>query len=188
MDLVKPAALVAATVFCLALPADASTAPSRAAAPAVTAAPSTVHAGQTVRLRTKACPTRPGYAYSPAWGRSVTLLPNGVRAAGTATVWSGTKPGTYSISVACQGQPYPTAFGYLTVVAAGTSVTYRVQHVRKGSRLNMRSGPGLKHEVVGKLKWRATVQGSPVKKGGWVKITRKDGTTGWSYGYYLRRV
>ncbi|WP_061295952.1 SH3 domain-containing protein [Herbidospora cretacea] len=187
MDLVKPAAVVAATVFCLALPADANTASARAAAPAVTAAPSTVHAGQTVRLRTRTCPTRPAYAYSPAWGRSVTLLPDGVRATGTATVWSGTKPGTYSISVACQGQSRPTASGYLTVVAAGTSVKYRVQHVRKGSRLNVRSGPGLGHRVVAKLNWKATVQGSPVRDRGWVKVTTKSGKTGWSYGYYLRR-
>ncbi|WP_030453974.1 SH3 domain-containing protein [Herbidospora cretacea] len=189
MDLVKPAVLATATVLCLALPAGASTAATSAASSglAVTSAPSTVHAGQTVRLRTKACPNRPGYAYSPAWGRSVTLLPNGVRATGRATVWSGTKPGTYSVSVACQGQTYPTAFGYLTVVAAGTSVKYRVQHVRKGSHLNVRSGPGLGHRVVGKLKWKATVQGSPVRERGWVKVTTKRGTTGWSYGYYLRR-
>lgn len=51
-------------------------------------------------------------------------------------------------------------------------------HIVKANVANLRSGPGNNHKVVGKLEKYAVVK-TLEKQKGWVKISSKEGQTGW---------
>ncbi|MEU9831740.1 hypothetical protein AB0D67_09370 [Streptosporangium sp. NPDC048047] len=79
--------------------------------------------------------------------------------------------------------------------AAGTTTSsartcgYRVVHVRRGGFLRVRSGPGLRYRPIGRLRVTdGRVHGSCTARHGWIAVKTPTGTSGWSYGYYLRRV
>ncbi|WP_214108352.1 SH3 domain-containing protein [Acrocarpospora catenulata] len=190
MDLIRPAILAATatgTMLGLATSAQAAVPLSPVAYAAVNISPTTVHAGQSVKMTTTACGTRPAYANSPALTGAATLATNGYQASGTGTVSKNTLPGKYTVTVTCQSQTQAAAVGTLTVSAKKAVVHYRVVHVRYGHHLRVRSGPSLHHRVVGTLNWRnAHVHGSPTTHTKWVKVTADNGRTGWAYAYYLR--
>jgi uncharacterized protein YraI len=65
---------------------------------------------------------------------------------------------------------------------------YRVAHVRPGSHLNVRSGAGLRHRPIGKLRAaNGRIAGScrPTKR--WLAVKTSNGKSGWAYAHYLHR-
>ncbi|MFF0312170.1 hypothetical protein ACFYSC_32435 [Streptosporangium sp. NPDC004379] len=73
--------------------------------------------------------------------------------------------------------------------SAARTCAYRVVHVRRGSFLRIRSGPGLRYRPIGRLRVAdGRVYGSCTSRRGWISVKAPTGRSGWSYGYYLRRV
>ncbi|RFU42834.1 SH3 domain-containing protein [Actinomadura logoneensis] len=66
---------------------------------------------------------------------------------------------------------------------------YDVVHVRKGHRLNVRSGAGRRHRVVNTLSRHARRVPGDCRKGHrWVHVHPRKGASGWSLGRYLKWV
>ncbi|MGV9600326.1 hypothetical protein ACWDR1_27075 [Streptosporangium sandarakinum] len=81
----------------------------------------------------------------------------------------------------------PPAAGATT--SSARTCAYRVAHVRRGSFLRVRSGPGLNRRPIGRLRVAdGRVYGSCTARHGWIAVKTPTGTSGWSFGYHLRRV
>ncbi|MCT9934504.1 hypothetical protein N5079_30290 [Planotetraspora sp. A-T 1434] len=66
--------------------------------------------------------------------------------------------------------------------------SYRLAHVRAGSFLNVRNGPGLRHRPIGHLRAAAgAISGSCTARHGWIAVRTATGRKGWASAYYLRR-
>jgi len=48
----------------------------------------------------------------------------------------------------------------------------------KAKRVNVRSGPGTNHDIVGKAEYGVVFE-TLERRGGWVKVRHEDGLTGW---------
>jgi uncharacterized protein YgiM (DUF1202 family) len=79
----------------------------------------------------------------------------------------------------------------LSAVPAGRAAlgcTYRVRHVRAISLLHVRSGPGTRYRLVGRLRVAdGRFTGACSSSRGWRKVQASNGRTGWAATYYLRR-
>jgi uncharacterized protein YraI len=63
---------------------------------------------------------------------------------------------------------------------------YRVVHVRPGSFLNLRSGPGVRYRPIGKLRAAdGRIAGSCRATRHWVEVKSSNGRTGWASANYL---
>ncbi|MGV9326672.1 hypothetical protein [Streptosporangium sandarakinum] len=81
----------------------------------------------------------------------------------------------------------PPAAGATT--SSARTCAYRVAHVRRSSFLRVRSGPGLNRRPIGRLRVAdGRVYGSCTARHGWIAVKTPTGTSGWSFGYHLRRV
>ncbi|MFI6478394.1 hypothetical protein ACIBH1_10700 [Nonomuraea sp. NPDC050663] len=56
------------------------------------------------------------------------------------------------------------------------------------ANLRIRSGPGTGYDAVGAAGYMETIWGSCQSQGGWVRVGSDDGSPGWAYRPYLRRV
>jgi uncharacterized protein YgiM (DUF1202 family) len=93
---------------------------------------------------------------------------------------------------ASNGNPGWAPAGELRAVPAAErpalGCAYRVRHVRAGSRLHVRSGPGVGYRLVGRLRVAdGRFAGACRPSRGWRKVTASNGTTGWAATCYLRR-
>ncbi|MEV1176107.1 hypothetical protein [Nonomuraea sp. NPDC049784] len=79
----------------------------------------------------------------------------------------------------------------VTAAQPGTSARtcrYTVTRVRRTSYLNVRSGAGLTHHPIAKLRpGKHAITGGCSSRSGWLHVTTPTGVRGWAWSFYLHR-